>query len=95
MNDLSLPLYEQVGFDYVTATVELLKKMSRMEMSERVGYASAGSIHSLLKGRTPSHIHGEAIWALYIEVFGCKPPLVRFLACEQKPPSVKDSPNGT
>lgn len=95
MNDLSLPLHEQVGFDYVKATTELLTKMSRMEMSERIGYASAGSIHSLLKGRTPSHIHGEAIWALYLETFGHKPPLVRFLACGQQSPSVKALPNGT
>ena len=88
MNDMSLPLHEQVGFDYMQATKDLLTKMSRMELSDRVGYASAGSIHALLKGRTPSHIHGEAIWALYIEVFGKKPPLLHFLACEEKTASV-------
>lgn len=94
MNDLTLPLHEQVGFDYVKATTELLTKMSRMDLSDRIGYASAGSIHSLLKGRTPSHIHGEAIWALYLEVFGKKPPLVRFLACEPETAPVKASTSG-
>jgi len=68
------PLYKQVGFDYVTALSELLQRFTYQEIAERVGYKSVGSVTSVLSGRTPSHIHGEAIWALYIAAFGKKPP---------------------
>ena len=32
-------------------------------------------ISKIMAGATPSHRHGEAIWALYVDTFGRKPPL--------------------
>jgi len=73
--DNLLPLYERVGFNYVSALKELLKIYTYKELADRIGYRSTGSITAVLSGRTPSHIHGETIWALYIDTFGRKPPL--------------------
>lgn len=70
-----IPLYEQVGYDYKQAIRDLLKKLTYEELALRIGYSSTGSVTAVLKGRTPSHTHGEALWALYLEVYGKKPPL--------------------
>ncbi len=69
------PLYEQVGFDYVATLRELLTRMTFEEVAFNLGYRSNGSVTELLKGRIPSHKHGEAMWALYLNTFGKKPPL--------------------
>ena len=76
-SDAELPLYEQVGFDYVATIRELLQKLTYGEIVHRVGYSSVGSISAVLKGNTPSHKHGEALWALYVQMYGKKPPLLR------------------
>lgn len=70
-----VPLHERVGFDYASAVRNLLKKLTYAELYGRLGYNSTGSITALLKGHTPSHKHGEAIWALHLELFGEKPPM--------------------
>ena len=71
-----LPLYDRVGFNYAQALRDLLKKLTYADIAQRVGYNSTGSLTEILgRGRSPSHRHGEAIWALYLEVFGKKPPL--------------------
>lgn len=69
------PLHERVGFDYIKAIRDLLKKMTYEELAFAIGYNSTGSITAVLKGRVPSHVHGEALWALYLASYGCKPPL--------------------
>lgn len=71
------PLFEQVGFDYSKAVRELTHKMSYRILIEKLGYESKGTIYHLIKGGIPDHIHGEAIWALYLETFGRKPPLLK------------------
>lgn len=69
-----LPLHEQVGFNYVAAVRELLERVTYEELAFTIGYESVGSISGLLKGRKPSHIQGEALWAFYLATFGRKPP---------------------
>lgn len=76
MNDASIPLHDLVGFDYVAALRDILKRMTYEELAFRIGYSSTGGITAVLKGRVPSHRHGEAIWALYLELYGRKPPLL-------------------
>lgn len=70
-----LPLYERVGFDYIRAIRDMLTRMTYEELAFNLGYKGASGISSLLNGKTPSHVHGEALWALYIDTFGKKPPL--------------------
>lgn len=70
-----LPLLEKVGFDYAAALREMLQRLTYEELAFKIGYGSAGSLGGVLKGMTPSHRHGEAIWALYVEMFGRKPPM--------------------
>ncbi len=82
-----MPLYERVGFDYVATVRALLQKLTYMELAGRIGYESVGSVGAVLKGHTPSHRHGEALWALHIEMYGCKPPLVRKIDCSTAPMS--------
>lgn len=69
------PLHEQVGFDYAQAVREIHRLLTYDEIAERIGYDSKGSISRILDGAVPKHVQGEAIWALYIELFGRKPPL--------------------
>lgn len=83
-----LPLHEQVGFDYVAAVRELLERVTYQELAFSIGYESVGSISGLLKGRKPSHIQGEALWAFYLATFGRKPPLMRNIACAPSTASV-------
>lgn len=70
-----LPIHVQVGFDYVKAMVELLERFTYREIAERLGYNSVGSITAVLDGKVPSHLHGEALWVLYRDTFGRRPPL--------------------
>ena len=70
------PLYEQVGFDYSRAILELRKQLTYRQIAEAVGYNSIHAIEKIIAGTTPSHIRGEAIWALYLQMFNKKPPLI-------------------
>jgi hypothetical protein len=88
MSTGGVPLYDQVGFNYVASIRELLTKMTYMELAFAIGYSSSGSISSLLRGRAPAHRHGEALWALYCDTFGKKPPLA---VCAEK----RDTVGGT
>lgn len=83
-----LPLHKQVGFDYPAAVRELLEKMTYMELADRIGYEGVGSIGAILHGAVPSHVRGEALWALYCDTFGRKPPLTRKSECVGVMPSV-------
>jgi hypothetical protein len=66
----------EVGFDYASAVGELLTRMTCDDIAKALGYRSAGSIHDITKkGRIPSHVHGELLWALYHDTFGRKPPM--------------------
>lgn len=75
--------YDEVGYDYIATVRKLLQKLTYEELAYRVGYQSVGSIGAVLKGHIPNHKHGEAIWALHIEMYGCKPPLLQKNDCEQ------------
>ena len=82
MNEPLIPLHDLVGFNYALALREILNVLTYEELAYRIGYSSTGGITAVLKGRVPSHKHGEAIWALYLELFHRKPPLV---LVEQEP----------
>ena len=69
------PIHVQVGFNYVQAMIDLLTKFTYREIAERLGYSSVGSITAVLSGKVPSHLHGEALWLLYRDTFGRRPPL--------------------
>lgn len=69
------PIYEEVGFDYARAVLQLKRYLTYDDIAQCCGYESARSVLSVLTGAIPSHIRGEAIWALYVEVFGHRPPL--------------------
>lgn len=75
MSQQAQPIHEQVGFDYIAALRDLLTILTFKEIAGHVGYRSVGSVTAVLEGKIPSHIHGEAIWALYMEKFKRKPPL--------------------
>jgi len=64
-----------VGFDYTRAVAELLGKFTYQEIATNIGYRSVGSVTSILKGKVPSHLHGEALWVLYKRTFNRRPPL--------------------
>lgn len=68
-------LHEVVGFDYAQAALELTHQMSYDKLIEALGYESKSSIYHLTRGGVPDHVHGEALWALYVSTFGRKPPL--------------------
>lgn len=65
-----------VGFDYAGAVRELSHKYTYEQLAESIGYGDKSSIIRVMKGETmPAHNQGEAIWALYVDTFGRKPPL--------------------
>lgn len=77
-----LPLTEQVGYDYIQTLRELRAVMTLAEIADVLSYSHASPVLAILKGTIPNHVRGEALWALYIERFGHKPPLrVTNLAC--------------
>lgn len=71
MSDPAVP----VGFDYARALLEIKKYRTHEEIAAFVGYESIGSISNILNGRIPNHPQGEAIFTLYREIFGKKPPM--------------------
>ncbi len=64
-----------VGFDYAKALKEICPFMSYQAIADYIGYASNSSIERVINGATPPHPQGEAIWALYREMFEGKPPV--------------------
>ena len=64
-----------LGYDYVRAVADLLEKFTYQELATRLGYRSVGSVTSMLDGKVPSHLHGEALWLLYEQTFKRRPPL--------------------
>ena len=71
------PICEEVGFDYVATLLAIRNVMSYDAIAEVIGYRSKGGISALLRGAIPSHVQGEALWALHVELFGTRPPLKR------------------
>lgn len=78
-----------VGFDYAKALLEIRRHMTYEAIAAYIGYESVGSICNIIKGRVPNHPQGEAIFTLYRELFGKKPPMTvaqakgtDFHACE-------------
>lgn len=67
-------LCEYVGFDYARSILELGQKMTYDDIARALGYKSKSSVNKIISGITPSHIRGEALWVLYTETFGRKPP---------------------
>jgi hypothetical protein len=64
-----------VGFDYATAVLHLRDKMTYERMAEFCGYENKSTIFRIANGRVPNHPQGEALWALYLHIFGVKPPM--------------------
>ncbi len=71
MSDPSIP----VGFDYARAVLEIRKRMTYEEIAACLGYEYASSVGNIVNGRIPNHPQGEALFVLYRELFGCKPPM--------------------
>lgn len=71
MTDPAVP----VGFDYSAALLRIRGKRTYAEIAEYCGYEDGSAISKIIQGdREPSHKRGEAIWVLYLELFGEKPP---------------------
>ena len=52
--------------------------MTYAKICKQVGYKNRSSLYKLtdpIKPSIPDHCHGEAIYALYRDTFGKKPPL--------------------
>ena len=65
-----------VGFDYSQAVLELRAVVSYERIAEYCGYESKSAIGEIAKsGRIPTHPAGEALYALYVEIFAKKPPM--------------------
>lgn len=64
-----------VGFNYSLAILQILKVRTYEDVAQYLGYESVGSISGLIDGSMPSHPVGEAIFVLYREIFGKKPPM--------------------
>lgn len=64
-----------VGFDYAKAVLEILRVKTYEDVAAYLGYESVGAISRILGGSVPSHPIGEAIFVLYRELFGRKPPM--------------------
>ena len=64
-----------VGFDYAQAVRLIHKLMPYAKIAEFLGYESPQSIAGIMAGAIPHHPQGEAIWVLYHELYGIKPPL--------------------
>lgn len=67
--------YQLVGFDYVEAILDLRKRFTYAQLIQKLGYESPAAINKILAGAVPSHERGEALYVLYRETFGRKPPL--------------------
>lgn len=66
---------EEVGFDYAQAVREVNHAgWSYARIANFCGYRSRQSITNLLDGDVPSHLQGERLYILYVEVIGRKPP---------------------
>ena len=64
----------QAGFNYAAALLKLRARYTYDQIAEYCGYESKGSVSDILAGKTPLHPQGEAIFILYVETFGHKPP---------------------
>lgn len=64
-----------VGFNYSLAILHILKVRTYQEVADFLGYESVGSIGNIINGRVPNHPQGEAIFVLYRQLFGRKPPM--------------------
>lgn len=65
----------EIGFDYAKAVERINTRLSYDEIAGFCGYESRSSVGRVLTGQVPSHPQGEAIYILYVELFGEKPPL--------------------
>lgn len=69
-----MSILEYVGYDYAQTILELSHRMTYDQIARAVGYKNKSSVHMILDGSVPSHDRGEALWVLYQETFGRKPP---------------------
>lgn len=66
--------YVQAGYDYPAAILELRNRFTYDEIAQYCGYESSKSIGWILRGKEPKHRSGEALYILFVETFGRKPP---------------------
>jgi len=65
-----------VGFDYAHALLRIRGAQTYEQIAEFCGFACKQDIGKVINdGRIPSHPQGEAMWALYFQLFGEKPPM--------------------
>lgn len=78
------PLHKEVGFRYSDAVLQLREFFNYDELAIVLGYKHRSSVSKILKGAIPSHRAGEALWILFIEVYGHKPPYAEVHLSEPK-----------
>lgn len=71
---MSQPLVP-VGFSYPSALKRINQRMTLAEIADFLGYDSQVSVFNIIRGTIPAHPQGEAIWALYSNLFCEKPPI--------------------
>lgn len=64
-----------VGFDYVKALLDIRRQKTYEQIAEYCGYEDRSAVARVISGAIPAHPQGEAIWSLYVELYGSKPPL--------------------
>lgn len=64
-----------VGFDYARAILDIRREMTYEQIAEVIGLPDKQSVSRIVAGTIPHHPQGEAIWALYRELFNTNPPM--------------------
>lgn len=65
-----------VGFDYALALLRIREHMTYEQIAEVCGFSDKQSIGRVVnEGLIPNHPQGEAIFAVYVELFQQKPPM--------------------
>lgn len=65
-----------VGFDYSRALLRIRGQQTYEQVAEFCGFAGKSVVSKIVNdGHIPTHPQGEAIWALYVQLFGEKPPM--------------------
>lgn len=64
-----------VGFDYAQALIDIRGHMTYDQIADVCGFVDKAAVARVVNGKIPRHPQGEAIWAVYLEIFGRKPPM--------------------
>jgi len=65
-----------VGFDYARAILEIRQFHTYDQIAEFCGFTDKAIVSRIASGKEiPRHPQGEALWVLYVNEFGQKPPM--------------------